>query len=220
MLRHPILELRQYSTRPGRRDDLIALFDREFIETQEAVGAAIVGQFRDLDRDDRFVWLRGFETMPQRQSALERFYTGPGWKAHSHEANATMDDVSNVLLLRPASAADGFAEWGQRPAPGEVVPASRITATIYYRDRPFDQDFLERFNREIRPRLAEAGTIPLACFQTEYAENTFPALPVRVGEHVFLWFARTAIDGPDAAVPTVSRVERIRLGPTARSLLR
>ena len=61
-----VLELRQYTLHPGRRDDLIALFEREFIEPQEAAGIAVLGTFRDLDAPDRFVWLRGFADMPAR----------------------------------------------------------------------------------------------------------------------------------------------------------
>ncbi|MDX8463676.1 NIPSNAP family protein, partial [Mesorhizobium sp. VK2D] len=34
-LASPIVELRQYTLRPGQRETLIALFDREFIESQE-----------------------------------------------------------------------------------------------------------------------------------------------------------------------------------------
>ena len=52
-LRYPVVELRQYTLRPGQRDVLIDLFDREFVESQEATGMAIVGQFRDLDDPDR-----------------------------------------------------------------------------------------------------------------------------------------------------------------------
>ncbi len=51
----PIVELRMYTLHPGRRDELIALFDREFVETQEAVGMQVIGQFYDLDDPDRFV---------------------------------------------------------------------------------------------------------------------------------------------------------------------
>jgi len=54
----PIMELRQYTLHPGKRDILIDLFDQEFVETQEAVGIKVVGQFRDLDHPNRFVWLR------------------------------------------------------------------------------------------------------------------------------------------------------------------
>ena len=76
-----IVELRQYTLHPGRRDVLIDLFDREFVEAQEAAGMAVMGQFRDLDDRDRFVWLRGFADMPSRRAALAAFYGGPVWQA-------------------------------------------------------------------------------------------------------------------------------------------
>ena len=78
-IRYPILELRQYTLRPGRRDDLIALFETELIAPQEAAGMALVGQFRDVNDPDRFVWFRGFPDMRARAEALGRFYQGrPG----------------------------------------------------------------------------------------------------------------------------------------------
>ena len=69
----PILELRQYTLHTGQRDVLISLFDTEFVETQEAIGMRVVGQFRDLDDPDRFVWIRGFRDMPSRAAALDTF---------------------------------------------------------------------------------------------------------------------------------------------------
>src|SRR5438876_7337251 len=73
----PIVELRQYTLHPGKRDVLIDLFDREFVEPQEALGMKVIGQFRDLERPDRFVWLRGFSDMPSRKQMLADFYGGP-----------------------------------------------------------------------------------------------------------------------------------------------
>jgi hypothetical protein len=55
-LHSPIVELRQYTLHPGQRDTLIELFEREFLDTQAEAGIAVLGQFRDLDADDRFVW--------------------------------------------------------------------------------------------------------------------------------------------------------------------
>ena len=242
VLRCPIVELRQYTLHPGQREALIALFDREFIESQEELGMAILGQFRDLDNPDRFVWLRGFETMPSRAEALAGFYGGPVWKANSAAANATMIDSDNVLLLRPASAHSGFpaADIARPPTGHTEAPASLILATIYYRDRPFDDEFLDFFDSCARPALTATGVAPLACLQTEYAENTFPALPVRTGEHAFVWFARFSSAAQASAsedrvsrsdlwqekvLPTLSAMaartpDRLRLAPTARSLLR
>ena len=105
----PVIELRQYTLKPGQRDVLIDLFEREFVETQEAMGMRLVGQFRDLDRPDRFVWIRGFADMPSRAQSLQAFYGGPIWQAHREAANATMIDSDNVLLLRPVSADSAFA---------------------------------------------------------------------------------------------------------------
>ena len=39
----PIVDLRQYTLYPGTRDGFVELFDREFVETQEAVGMRVIG---------------------------------------------------------------------------------------------------------------------------------------------------------------------------------
>ena len=57
-----IFELRQYVLHPGQRDILVDVFDDNFVEGQEATGIRIIGQYRDLDDPDRFVWLRSFPT--------------------------------------------------------------------------------------------------------------------------------------------------------------
>src|SRR5215510_9474358 len=235
-VRYPVVELRQYTLRPGQRDVLIDLFDREFVETQETAGMAIVGQFRDLDKPDRFVWIRGFASMPSRAAALAAFYGGPVWKQHAAAANATMIDSDNVLLLRPVTAQAGFpAPAAPRPPArhqATATPPSCLLVTLYYRDRPFDPAFTEFFEHEARPRLAAAGAAPLAWLQTEYAENTFPALPVRTGEHAFAWLARFPSPGhldaylrapalsPPLAGMITGEPQRLRLAPTGRSLLR
>ena len=241
-VRYPVVELRQYALRSGQRDVLIDLFDREFVESQEATGMAIVGQFRDLDDPDRFVWIRGFASMPARAQTLASFYGGPVWKAHSAQANATMIDTDNVLLLRPVTARSGFPAPAAARLPAGHAPAapSCILVTLYYRDQPFDQAFADFFDRQARPALIETGATPLACLQTEHAENTFPGLPVRTGENVFVWLARflspahlrdhlhqaeRSGDWRDRVLPALSAMitgapQQLRLAPTARSLLR
>ena len=58
-----VIELRQYTLRRGTRDAFVALFEAELAEPQEEAGMRVLGQFRDLDRPDMFVWLRGFPDM-------------------------------------------------------------------------------------------------------------------------------------------------------------
>jgi hypothetical protein len=121
-----VIELRQYQLRPGRRDELIDLFDDHLLEPQAKCGMRVLGQFRDLDRPDWFVWLRGFTDMARRPSALGEFYYGPVWSQHRAAANATMVDSDDVLLLRPAPSLD--PRWEPGHEIGLVEIAVRPTA--------------------------------------------------------------------------------------------
>lgn len=234
----PIVELRQYTLHRGKRDVLIDLFDREFIESQEALGMRIIGQFRDLDKPDRFVWLRGFPDMATRAQALQAFYSGPVWKAQRNAANATMIDSDNVLLLHSARANSGFElDTSVRLAPGASdASEGLVVATIYYFNAPVVEAFVDFFEHELKPAVTEIGTPILAYFVTENSANNFPALPVREGEHVFAWFScfvnTAAYEQFNAAF--IARVELTRkltsqlkgdpevlkLSPTSRSQLR
>lgn len=233
----PVVELRRYTLHPGRRDTLIDLFDREFVETQEAVGMTVIGQFRDLGAPDQFVWLRGYPDMPSRAASLLAFYGGPVWRQHREAANATMIDSDDVLLLRPAGPGTGFRPAGNRPAFGEdAAPGGIILATTWHLDPAAEAGFPEHFERVLAPLLGDAGAPVLASFVTEHAANTFPALPVREGEHAFVWFShfpdraahdryvatRDRIEGFATALrPHLSRPpEAALLSPTARSRLR
>jgi NIPSNAP len=237
----PIIELRQYKLHPGKRDVLIELFDREFVETQEAVGMSIVGQFRDLDDSNRFVWLRGFSDMPSRARSLEDFYGGPVWKAHRQAANATMIDSTNVLLLRPARPRSGFVVGSNRPSVGANENTSGlVVATIYYSDAPVTENFVDFFDTKLKRVLTNAGASILAYFVTEHSTNTFPKLPVREAENVFVWFScfrdRAAYNDylkrvsnstqssaevwEELARRLQKKAEVLKLSPTARSKLR
>jgi hypothetical protein len=225
----PVVELRQYTLQSGQREVLIELFDRALAEPQEADGMTIIGQFRDVDRDDRFVWLRGFPDMARRRQSLETFYGGPVWKAHSEAANATMIDVDDVLLLRPATATSAFTALPSRPRPGAVVPAGMIVATICSLDAPAA---VGARSHGLLPELATLTPPALATFVEDPSENTFPALPVRTDEHVVVWIQRTEPAAVDATIKASAELARasvpglrgepahLRLEPTPRSRLR
>ncbi|MFD9561289.1 NIPSNAP family protein [Streptomyces sp. NPDC059994] len=160
-----IVEFRQYTLRPGSRETLIELFEREFVTGQQAVGITVGDRFRDLDDPDRFVWLRAFPDMAHRRRALEAFYTGPVWREHRDTANAAMIDSDDVLLLR----GPGFAsEPGTREVVATVCHPSDAAAFDAYADR----------------YLAPGH----ALHRTEHADNDYPLLPVRSGQDVRVWF--------------------------------
>jgi hypothetical protein len=236
-----VFELRQYTLKPGQRDVLIELFDREFVETQEAVGVRVCGQFRDEDHPERFVWIRAFADMKARERGLTLFYSGPAWKAHGRQAAATMIDSDNVLLLHPVNPPGGFNDLpAKRPSIGAPAPPSAlVTATIYSLRADTRREFATFFRERLLPALRESGITPRAAFATEHSPNTYPALPVREGEEVVVWFA--SFENAEAQAASVDRLSRsdrwayvnseletylkappelLRLRPTGRSLLR
>ena len=228
-----VLELRQYTLHPGRRDELIELFDREFVETQDAVGAQVLGQFRDRDDEDRFVWLRGFADMATRGAALPAFYGGPVWRAHSARANATMIDSDDVLLLRPVQNLDlaGVTRGG---------PTTLVTITLYHLPTGGEDAFLDFLQSNVEPLLTATGAPPAAVLRTLRAENNFPALPIREDANVVAWIAsfptpdelgeHVRLLGRDTrwthdTLPVLTKQlarppEQLQLAPTDRSLLR
>jgi quinol monooxygenase YgiN len=237
---HTVLELRQYTLHPGKRDVLIDIFERNFVEGQEAQGMRIIGQFRDLDNPDRFVWLRSFADMPARATALNGFYFGPIWQSQRGAANPTMVDSDNVLLLRPARAGTGFPEVTAALPPRDAQGAGKglVVASIVYLRSATPGQFVDFFEKELEPEWERAGAPVIAELTTESSANNFPRLPVRAGERVFVWFSsfkdqaayeiqrRTLAASPhwreirgQLSLWTYQPIETLRLEPTARSRL-
>lgn len=235
-----VLELRQYTLLPGKRDVLIDLFERNFVESQEQCGMRIIGQFRDLDRPEHFVWLRSFVDMARRPKALSDFYFGPVWQEHRGVANGTMIDSDNVLLLRPARPNAGFAVTSEerRPASAQGPGQGLISANIVYLRKTTRGSFVEHFEGEVRPILEQAGASVIAELVSEDSANNFPRLAIRENEQVFVWFSkfpdtaaferyRRSLAASEAwrtvaaqlSIWTYQPIETLRLEPTARSLL-
>ena len=198
----------------------------------------LVGQFRDLDDPNRFTWLRTFPDMAAREKQLNAFYFGPVWQAHRGEANPLLDDNDNVLLLRPAAPVLAFAP-PREPRPAKAGEGGLIAATIHYLWKDPAEGFSTFFAERIAPELVAAGLPVLGAYIPENAENTFPRLPVRQHEKVFVWFTRADDAGAygtarkrlearkgwmAAATALADQQERqaqvLRLAPTPRSLLR
>lgn len=221
-----IVEYRRYTVRPEGRDAFIRLFERALLEPQERAGMSVVGQFRDLDRPDRFVWLRAFPDMPSRAAALAAFYDGAVWRAHREAANAAIVDSDDVFLLRPVAAEPRFPAADGR---ARADAAGGIgTGYVAVGSVPFDAPPAETLVHDtIGPRVAAAGGTLVAALVSAGVPNTFPRLPVREGEYVAVWIAACC------DLPTLDRIAAVdaaplggsgtadvlRLQPTARSAL-
>jgi hypothetical protein len=143
-----------------------------------------------------------------------------------------MIDSDNVLLLHPV---DYSSLPANRPALGaRELPSSVFVATVYPTRPGSEPDFARFFERRVKPALARQGAQVVATFATEHSENTFPALPVREGEAVFVALLRFDTlarheafrSASDASLTdeieqrVIAPPQVLRLQPTARSLLR
>jgi hypothetical protein len=216
-----VVELRRYTLHPGQRDVLIELFEREFIEPQEAVGMSILATFRDDDHPDTFIWLRQFTDMDSRRQALDAFYGGPIWAEHRDAANATMIDSDDVLLLTGVS----------QP---KIARASRSA-------RPARDFEIVTFHLEHDPRGTELTELAQAIgdldgytlelhLRSLRSPNTFPALPVRADANVVVAVLATPTTHSSAApkvdwheigscLSSLTTADTVRLTPTTRSRL-
>jgi len=237
--RWPLVELRRYALHPGRRDELVELFEREFIESQEALDMQVLLHAREPAAPDRFVWFRGFRDLPSRAPALQAFYGGPVWQAHRDAANATMQDSDDVHLLREAAPGSGFAVPAQRPPVRAKASGSVLDLTLHHFAAPIDAGMLAFFAQELAPVARDCGARILASYVTDPGPNEFPRLPVHEGQHVLVWVAafddaaahadaRGAFERSprwrevtvELARRTSAPTERHRLAPAARSLVR
>ena len=233
-----VVELRQYTLKPGQRETLISIFDTHFIEPQESAGMRVMGQFRDLGNPDKFVWMRGFSDMQSRRHGLETFYYGPVWAEHRNAANATMVDSDDVLLLQPAWARSGLRQPARTraTAAGSNPRAGRVLATIFHLHELPDPQLLSFAGIQLTGVLLERLALEVGWYATNPATNTFPKLPVREGETVLVSIARFADSQTFAAaaaaagdiwsgeLPTLQQwlakpPQNILLEPTSRSLL-
>jgi hypothetical protein len=209
----PVLELRQYATKPGRRDELIEIFERELSVPLEEMGSIVHGQFRDVDNADRFVWLRGFTSMRSRPDALTSFYTSDIWYRHREAVNDTLVDSDNVLLLRPMRPGSGLGSAEARPSGAD--DGGLIVAAIHRNEDDASPDLAE---------VAEAGGSLLGSYVTDRGPNNYPRLPIREGEDLTVWLVAFAdrergARYADAQARRGTAVQVLRLAPTSRSAL-
>jgi quinol monooxygenase YgiN len=202
----PVIELRQYSLHTGAREQLVRVFEDHFVEAQEQYGMCIVGQFRDLDAPDRFVWICGFTDMETRSRAARLLLRSsvdgarPGGQRHHGRPHQRA----------PAAPRRRQGRLRVRPAPSPPSPEAAetdgglVAATIHHLAVPASPEVLASIRVD-----PGAGTL-LGRFVTERAQNTYPHLPVRENANVLVTFVSYATpdDFRSSASPseTITRV--------------
>lgn len=93
-----IVEVRSYRIKPGRREEFIRFFETRAVPAQRSHGMKIIGPLLDLENPNKFVWLRSFPSLEERDRMKNDFYEGELWKSELEAIAMPMLESYDVIL--------------------------------------------------------------------------------------------------------------------------
>ena len=75
-----IIEMRTYRTKPGMREEFLAIFKAESMPAHREIGMKIMGPFPSIEDADTFFFMRAFPNLARREPMKAQFYEGELWK--------------------------------------------------------------------------------------------------------------------------------------------
>ena len=98
-----IVEVRSYRIKPGRRAEFIELFETRAIPALRSYGMTILGPLLDVENPNKFVWLRSFPSMEERERMRDAFYGGELWKKELEKIAMSMLESYDVILCETSA---------------------------------------------------------------------------------------------------------------------
>ena len=74
------------------------MFETRAIAAQRKYGMKIIGPFLDVENPNKFVFLRGFPSLEERDRMKEEFYEGELWKKELEGIAMPVIDSYDVIL--------------------------------------------------------------------------------------------------------------------------
>lgn len=93
-----IVEVRSYRIKAGRREEFIQFFETRAVPAQRSQGMKILGPLLDLENPNKFVWLRSFPSLAERERMKNAFYEGELWKKELESIAMPMIESYDVIL--------------------------------------------------------------------------------------------------------------------------
>jgi hypothetical protein len=93
-----IVEVRSYRIKPGRRDEFIKFFETRSVPALRAHGMQVLGPLLDLENPNKFVFLRSFPSLEERERMKNSFYDSALWKNEMEAIAMPMIDSYDVIL--------------------------------------------------------------------------------------------------------------------------
>jgi hypothetical protein len=98
-----IVEVRSYRIKPGRRAEFIEFFETRSIPALRSHGMKIMGPLLDLENPNKFVWLRSFPSLDEREQMKNAFYEGELWKNELEAIAMPMLESYDVILCETSA---------------------------------------------------------------------------------------------------------------------
>ena len=105
-----IVEVRSYRIKPGKRAEFIELFETRAVPALRKYGMKIVGPLLDVENPNKFVFLRSFPSIEDRERLKDEFYSSEIWKNELEPFAMPLLDSYDVILCE-ASPGCVF-DWG------------------------------------------------------------------------------------------------------------
>lgn len=98
-----IVEVRSYRIKPGRRAEFIQFFETRSVPALRSHGMLVLGPLLDLENPNKFVWLRSFPSIEERERMKAAFYDGDLWKNELEAIAMPMLESYDVVLCETSS---------------------------------------------------------------------------------------------------------------------
>src|SRR5215469_5737610 len=93
-----IVEVRSYRIKSGHRAEFIQFFETRAVPALRSHGMKILGPLLDLENANKFVWLRSFPSLAERDRMRNDFYEGQLWKNELESIAMPMLESYDVIL--------------------------------------------------------------------------------------------------------------------------
>src|SRR5213594_2036222 len=93
-----IVEVRSYRIKPGRREEFIQFFETRAVPALRSHGMKVLGPLLDLENPNKFVWLRSFPSLEERERMRSAFYEGALWKNEMEAVAMPILESYDVIL--------------------------------------------------------------------------------------------------------------------------
>ena len=108
-----IVEVRSYRIKPGKRAEFIQLFETRAVPALREYGMNVVGPLLDVENPNKFVFLRSFPSLEERDRMKDVFYSSEVWTKELEPIAMPLLDSYDVILCE-ASPGCVF-DWDQSP---------------------------------------------------------------------------------------------------------